>query len=180
DDPFHRARITGALEARGFRMTLGGSQNDALDYSLGLGGGGDGLRQGIEARWRHAPRGGRVADWRYGFLSRPTAWLSVGGVVDHVGQPSFAGARLDRAYDWGLGIRPFALSGTRAHTLGTRLTLTVDARLDEVQRFDATAFRVGGELELVPGLALRGSYEDHTHATRVGFAFAGIRSRIDG
>ena len=60
DDPLRKARITGTFEARGSRLTLGGSQDDVLDYSVGHGGGNDAMRQGIEAAWRHDPRGGRV------------------------------------------------------------------------------------------------------------------------
>ena len=180
DDPFRHARLSGALEARGFRWALSGAQNQPLDYSLGLGGGRDALRQGIEATWLHESHGGRVSDWRYGFLSRPFPWLSLGGVAQHLGQPSFEGVRLDRAYDLALGVRPMALDRARAHTLGTRLTLTVDARLTEIQRLGDATFRVGGELEIVPGLAVRGSYEDHTHAVRIGFSLAGVHSRATG
>ena len=101
-------------------------------------------------------------------------------VLWQIGQPSLAGARVARAYDLALGIRPLALDRSRAHTLGTRLTLSVDARLDETQRLDDARFRAGAELELVRGLAVRGSYEDHTHALRVGVTLAGVRSRTTG
>ncbi len=180
DDPFRKARVTGALEARGVRLTLGGSPDDVLDYSLGLGGGANAMRQGILAMWRHSPHDGRVADWRYGLLSRPAPWLSIGAVVDHLGQPAFAGERLDRAYDLGLGIRPFAWSRVRAHSLGTRLTISADARVDETQRLDDAVFRAGAEWELLPGITFRGSYEDHTHAWRFGLSLAGVRTRTVG
>lgn len=180
DNPFQRARLLGSLEAHGFRVALRGAQDQPLDYSLALGGGSDALRQGIEATWLHERRGGRVTNWHYGFLSRPTPWLSIGGVADHLGQSSLNGVRLDRAYDLAIGVRPFALDRSRAHTLGTRLTLTADARLSETQRLDDASFRIGSELELVLGLVVRGSYEDHTHAVRVGFSLGGVHSRATG
>jgi len=179
DVPARRTAVTGALEGRGFRVTLGGAPDRVLEYSLGFGAGADEWRQGIEAVSRH-DGARRVTDWRYGFLARPVPWLSLGGVADHLGRPRFAGATLERAYDLALGVRPLALDRGRAHTLGTRLTLTLDARITEVARLRDAAFRGGAELEIVPGVALRGSYEDRTHAYRLGVAVMGVRGRADG
>ncbi len=179
DDPFGRARLAGAAEAHGFRFALAGSEHDPLAWSLGLAGGGEGLRQGIAATFLPAAGGGHAADWRYGLLSRPAPWASLGAVADHLGQPSVGSARLDRTYDVALGLRPLALSSGAATTLGTRLTLTADVRLAESQHPHDAAFRAGAELEAIPGLVLHGSIEDRGRGFRVGVAFTGLRSRID-
>ena len=52
--------------------------------------------------------------------------------------------------------------------------------MTETQRLDDAVFRVGGELELVPGVAVRGSYEDHSHVFRLGVTLASVRSRTVG
>src|SRR5206468_8220958 len=95
----------------------------------------------------------RVADLRFGLLSRPTPWLSLGATVDHAAEPRLSGTTLAREYVLGLGVRPMAWLRPLAHTLGTRLTLDADLDLREGASNDAARIRAGAELELVPGIA---------------------------
>ena len=51
--------------------------------------------------WLLDPRTHQVAtDWRLGALTRPTPWLSLGGVAEHLFQSDFQSRRLGRAYGW--------------------------------------------------------------------------------
>ena len=174
DRRFGDDAMFGALEANGFRIALGGAGNQAMSFQLGLGGGADAGRAGLMATWVPGEHSGHAVDWRFGLLSRPTPWLSLGGVVDHLGQPRTADGLLVRDYTLGVGLRPLAWAAERAHTLGTRLTLTADVRL--VEGADAADLRVGGELELIPGLAVRGAFLNHDHGFQLGVSLFGVRS----
>ena len=106
----------GALEANGFRLALGGAANQPMSFQLGLGGGADAGRAGLMATWVPGEHSGHAVDWRLGMLSRPTPWLSLGGVADHLGQPRTANGLLVRDYTLGVGVRPLAMgAGARAH-----------------------------------------------------------------
>jgi protease-4 len=151
-------RFFGALNlgGLGFGGSGAGEHVDAWFWSLG--GGPDELRAGLSATsLRDRATGGRRGDWRAGLLSRPAPWLSIGAVADHVTQPEFTGARLRRDYTLGLGVRPWALMRPVAHTWGTRLTLSADLAWREGEEAGAARPRVAGELELLPGLVVRGS-----------------------
>ena len=194
------ALYRGALALGSVGFTLAYPERGRVSYGASLAGGGPALRLGLglqsltpgayaaalarghagaRAEGAAAPSAGetRAADWRAGALARPMPWLSLGAVVDHAGEPRLAGGRLDREYVLGLGVRPLAWSGPLAHTLGTRLTIGADVRLREGEPSAAAGVRVGGELELVSGVAVRGAVEDHG-GVRLGLSLLGGRSGV--
>jgi protease IV len=119
-----------------------------------------------------------TSDHRLGLLAHVTPWLALGGVTDHVFQPSFLGETLRRSHTMALGLRPLALMPAHAHDWGTRLTFTVDVIADEGSGWrDRARVRVGAEFEPLRGFALTGSLEDHGGA-HVGVAFRGVRSSL--
>ncbi|HYM79872.1 MAG TPA: S49 family peptidase [Candidatus Limnocylindria bacterium] len=172
------ARALASFQGFGFGFQ---HQNDnATSVHLGLAGGDDRLRLGATTTWtRSAPTGDRALDLSLGALSRPTPWLSLGAVAEHVAEPSLDGERLDRTYAFGVGLRPLAFDRARAHTLGTRFTLTADARLGEGQRRDDARVRFGAELELLAGLVLRGAIEDRG-GVQLGVGLLGSRAGYHG
>jgi protease-4 len=169
----------GAIESKGVRLAMGGAANDHLSFAFGAGGGKDSFRHGVQTGWLPKSGGGRTTDWRYGFQSRPIPWLSLGGVADHVTRPTLGPeGPLERAYTLAVGIRPLAMEPKSAHTLGTRLTLTADASVAENQHLDDTRFRLGAELEIAQGLAVRGAWDDRQHDLRVGVSLRGVKSAL--
>lgn len=176
DRRFGRDSYAASLEQAGLRLALAGAQSDPPAFSLGLAGGPEPLRSGLAATWIPDPGGRRRVDWKFGLLSRPAPWLSLGAVGDHLARPLLAGVRPERDYTVALGLRPLALDRGRAHTWGTRLTLTADARLDERSRAKDSDLRFGGEFELVPGLALRGAVLNHDRGFQLGVSLLGVRS----
>lgn len=178
-----RDQYRGALALGGFTIASSGAENRRLETDLGLAGGGTAFRFGVQ--YASLPRtGGHTGDWRLGALSRPSPWLSVGAVVDHLGQPRLDGGALDRTWTLGVGFRPFALSPAAAHRLGPRLTLTADASMREGDSADEAATRFGADLEVVPGLAIRGRWFAGGGGTergyQLGLALLGLRSAYHG
>ena len=125
--------------------------------------------------WSRARDGRRVTDATLGLLARPAPWVSFGATAAHLGEPRFDSARLDRTYTVGLGWRPLAMPPVLAHTLGPRLTLTADLIALEGATFDESSTRLGAELEPLPGLALRGAYQDDG-SFQLGVALLGARA----
>jgi len=170
-----RTFYQGALAWPGGGIAGSHLDDDGERYTLAASGGRDPLRIGTTM---HLLRGlssdRRATDWSAGALSRPVPWLSLGAVADHVTRPAFAGGRLEREYTLGIGLRPLALAPVRAHDAGTRFTLTADVRMRENADPARARVRVGGEIELVRGLVLRGAIEDHG-GYHVGLALLGPR-----
>jgi protease IV len=161
-----------ALALGGFG--LGFERVGDVSHRIGLSqaAGGEPLRLGLGAGWHvdaHTHRA--TADQRLGLLSRPAPWLALGAVADHLFEPVVAGVRQDRAWTLAAGLRPLALDPSRAHGWGTRLTLSADVVLAEGAARGEARVRVGGELEALPGVLLRGALEDH------GGAFLGVTLR---
>ena len=150
----------GAYAHGGSGLAVSTSPGGPKAYLLGFNGGRDLMRLGTSISWL---RGGgtRATDYRLGLLSRPSPWLSLGATADHLFQPRFVGERLGRAYTFGIGVRPLALSRPRAHDWGPRVTLTADVLMDEDASRAQARLRFGGELELAAGLVLRGAVQDH-------------------
>ncbi|MCU0314550.1 MAG: S49 family peptidase, partial [Solirubrobacteraceae bacterium] len=73
-----------------------------------------------------------------------------------------------------VGLRPLAFDPGQAFGLGPRLTLTADLVMREGGEAGASRVRIGGECELLPGLSLRGSADDHGD-WRAGIALLGPR-----
>jgi protease-4 len=144
-------------------------------WTLAFGGGQDRLRLGTSATRLREPGGTRATDYTLGLLSRPAPWISLGAVAEHLTQPSFLGARLGRTYAAGLGLRPLALARAKAHEWGPRFTLTADVLMAEDASRRQARVRLGGELELVPGLALRAAVQDHG-GFQLGIGLLGARA----
>jgi hypothetical protein len=106
DDPTARARFGGAWESGGGRAGLFGSTKDPIGFYGGGGGGPNSFKQGVQYTSTPRSTSGRYGDWRYGFLSRPTPWLSFAGVASHINQPNDGSGVLVRDYDVALGARP--------------------------------------------------------------------------
>ena len=151
----------GAWTHGGAGLAASSQTGGARSLTLGGGGGQDRLRMGMAIHRLREPGGDHATDYTLGLLSRPKPWLSVGAVGEHLFQPSLGGARLGRTYTVGLGVRPFALSATKAHDWGTRLTLTADLLMAEDASARQARVRIGAEVLLAQGFALRGSTQDH-------------------
>ncbi len=177
----YAADAAGAPTWRAFAnaRTLGLAYEDpghgASAFTLGSAAGGEVLRAGWATAWRRGVGGSHATDHRAGMLARPAPWLSLGAAADHVTEPRFAGARLRRTWDLALGLRPLALDRARAHTWGTRLTLTGDVRMLEDGAAAAARVRIGVEFEPLAGLVLRGAIEDHG-GVQAGLALLGPRT----
>jgi protease-4 len=176
DERFAKDGYALSLERHGLRLAAAGAEDEPLAFSLGGAGGRVTMRSGWAVSWLPKPGGGRVTDWRFGFLSRPAPWFSLGGVADHLAQPALGAARLGREYSLGLAVRPLALSRPRAHTLGTRLTLAADVRLRETDRADDARLRLSAEAEIVSGLVVRGAWLDDERGFQAGVALLGPQS----
>jgi protease-4 len=170
----------GAFGKSGLVLSLSGAEDRPLTFGAGLAGGSDAMRFGAATHWLAQRGGGRVAEHRIGVLSRPTPWLSLGAVAEHLGRPRLSGARLEREYTLGLAVRPFALSRPVAHTWGTRLTLTGDALLREDERAADAHYRVGAELEALPGVALHGIYFPDDKDFQLGISLLGVHAGYHG
>jgi len=136
------------------------------------------LRVGLGPTWLLDPRTHQVAtDWRLGALTRPTPWLSLGGVAEHLFQSDFQSRRLGRAYDLAVGLRPLALARPVAHTLGTDLTLSADAVVPEDGEWSQTRVRVAVALEPRAGVLLRAAFQDH-RGVQIGVGLEGVRGGL--
>jgi protease-4 len=131
-------------------------------FTLGMRGGDDRLRMGLAiTRLREDGGGGRATDYKMGALSRPAPWLSLGAVADHLFQPGFLGERLGRVYTAGIGLRPIALLREQAYERGPDVTLTADLMLAEATTPRQARVRIGAQVEVGPGILLRGAVQDH-------------------
>jgi len=197
-----RRLYRGALVLGPFGVTITQPELSRVAYGVSLAAGGTGLRFGAAlqsltasayaASLVRGPTGTRPAierglglaedrttEVRFGALSRPARWLSLGAVLDHVMGPQLVGERLDRELTLGLGLRPLAFVAGRAHSLGTRLTLTADVRMREHEALESSRTRVGAEFEVVPGVVVRGAVEDHG-GVRAGLSLIGRHSSVHG
>lgn len=171
----------GVLAWGGLGLRAQRVRHETETYGVGVAGGDERLRLGLTWEWIEDARTREVeADHALGALARPHPWLSLGAVVNHASQPVFRGGVLSRTYTLALGIRPLALSRPIAAGWGTRLTFTSDCVVPEGGGWGKTRVRIGGELEPIPGLMLRGAVEDHggLHlALGVSAPQAGLHSR---
>ena len=174
--------VLGSVGWFGLRATRVKDLMQAYGFTLAGGDAGK-LRFGFGQTWLVSATQHEVkSDQRIGLLSRPAPWLSLGGIVDHLFQTDFQDVRLGRVYTLGVGLRPLAWSRPRAYTLGPRFTLTGDFAIPEDGEWGQTRVRVGGELEALPGVWLRGAVEDHggyhfgigVAAPRAGFHVQGL------
>lgn len=169
----------GAFAANGFSFGMAGESGQSPMFSMAFANGPDPMRIGFATSWI-PNQGGHDADSRMGLLSRPSPWLSFGAVGNHLEEASLDGVRQRREYTAALGLRPLALSRPKAHTTGTMLTLTGDAILVEGQGLDDARYRLGAELEPVPGLVLSGSYFTKDHGFQLGVILRGVHSAYEG
>ena len=174
-----RVSYSTSFSAGGSGLRFGATLSSltASTYAASLVRGPEGTRTAIERGFGLGED--RTADLRIGALSRPARWLSLGAVLDHVAEPRLAGARLERELTLGLGLRPFALGAGRAHTLGTRLSVTADVLVREDDELESARTRIGAEFELVPGIIVRGAVEDHG-GLRAGVSLIGRRNSVHG
>ena len=154
-------------------------KDESQSLSLALANGAEPLRFGFTTSWlvdqsTHEFR----TDHALGLLSRPTPWLSLGGVVDHLLQPEFRDNRLARTYTIAAGFRPLAMSPERASGWGTRLTLTSDLLIVEDGEWSQSRVRWGASFEPIPGLVVRGSLSDHGVA-HIGIGFSGSHASVN-
>lgn len=163
--------------AGGFGWFATRAPDGSRAYGLAFAGGEDRLRLGWAPHWLAARGHATVVDHRLGALARPAPWLSLGATTEHLTEPVFRGARRDRAWTLGLGLRPLALDRSRAHDAGTRLTLGADVVLDERAGRDAARMRVTAELEPLPGLVLHGAVA-RGDDVRLGVTLRGVRSSL--
>jgi protease-4 len=162
---------------RGLGVGVADPQSGPASLVLGAAAQGRKLRLGWSTAWLRGPD--RIADHRLGLLIRPSPWLSLGAAADHLAEPRLDGARLGRRYRLGAGLRPLALSRQRAFTLGPRLTATCDLELAEDRPAAGARVRLGGELEPLPGLLLRGSTEN-PGGLRLGLTLLAPRTAYHG
>jgi protease-4 len=161
-------------------LGLGHERDGDLGHTIGLGQavGDERLRLGWGVDWRVDDRAHRTTtDHRLGLLAHPASWLALGAVGEHLFEPTFAGARQDRAWTLAAGFRPLALDPARAHGWGTRLTLTADVAMAEGGSRGEARVRVGGELEVLPGVLVRGALEDHGGAY-LGLTLRGVNHTV--
>jgi hypothetical protein len=174
DDTKHRI-LQGLGHYRGFALAATQVRDDQRELRLAARTGGA-FSLGIAGRWRMSERtGDHVTDWTLGTLMRPLPWLSLGGTLEHPAQPKFDGVRMTRVYTAGIGWRPLAMARSRAFVLGPRLTLSADAQMEEGASLDAARLRWGAEVELVPGIAVRGAIEN-PGGVRIGLGISSPRA----
>jgi protease-4 len=144
-------------------------------WTFGMRGGDDRLRMGLAfTRLREDGGDGRATDYKMGMLSRPVPWLSIGGLADHLFQPSYLGERLGRVYTAGIGIRPIAWLREQAYARGPDVTLTADVMLAEATTPKQARVRFGAQVEVGPGIIVRGAVQDHG-GFQVGLGLLGTR-----
>jgi protease-4 len=165
--------------AGGFGWSAVRARDGSGTYGFTTATGTDAMRFGWAPQWLAARGHATVADHRLGLLSRPVPSISAGATVEHLGQPSFRGARLPRTWTLGIAVRPLALDRGRAHAAGTRFTLSADVIVAEGSTREAARTRVSAELEPVPGLALHATVADHREL-RIGLTLRGVRSSLHG
>jgi len=168
----------GAWAQRGVGIIGSTIKGGPKDWMLAFGNGSDLLRGGLSIDRLQVP-GSHATDYAIGLLSRPQPWLSLGLVGRHLTQPYLGGVHLGRAYAGGVGLRPLAFLASKGHELGSRLTLTADVLMAEGAARSQARVRVGGELELVPGLAVRGAVQDHG-GFQLGLSLLGGRAAYHG
>lgn len=175
------ARRAWAADAAGRGLAAGFTRHEgvARSYSVGFGIGDDDLRLGWAAQVL-APdgQGGpSIGDHRLGALASPQPWLRVAATAEHLFEPDWRGARRRRTHTWAVGLRPLALSRTRAHDLGPRWTLAADVSLREGESREQARVRLGAELEPVSGVVLRAS-AGNDRSVQLGLTLRGVRASV--
>jgi len=161
----------------GFSYLRDASRDQRFGFGFSIGSEQAHLGWVSELRMAASPQTERDIDNRVGWLARPSPWLSLGADLQHLTEPTFQGERLPRTYTLGMGLRPFAMSRERAHTTGLRLTLLGEVVLAEGAPNEAARVRAGAAFEVVPGLELRATAEDH-RAFKAGITLRGPRSNL--
>jgi protease-4 len=165
--------LRGVLSGGGFGIAGAHVEDGPSAVSFGLAGGARGRLGARVDVLRSAGGGSGATDLAIGWLERPAPWLSMGAALDHVAQPHFMGAALRRTYTLGVALRPLALSRTAAYAFGPRWTLSADVALREGAANQTARVRVGGEVEILRGIALRGAVENG--GVHAGIALLGPR-----
>jgi protease-4 len=161
----------------GLGFGAGGDQHARSEAALGFAMGDPRQSMGARVAWLDG-HGSRAADLTLGLLARPAPWLTMGATGAHLAESELEGRRLGRDYTMGLGLRPLAWPRAGAARWGPRLTLSADLAWAEDARAEAARTRVGAELELVPGVALRGSAERGGY--HLGLGLLGVRGGYHG
>jgi protease-4 len=170
--------LRGALALGGFALAGTNVEDGPHAVSLGLAGG-KFMRVGARLDWlRSAGSGSRATDLSLGVMERPSSWFAFGASLDHVMQPRFMGGTLRRNYTMGVGLRPLAWSPRAAYALGPRWTISADVAMREGAPNRSARVRVGGELEVLSGVALRGAVENG--GFHAGLALLGPREGYHG
>ncbi len=138
------------------------------EYSLALGFGARAFSLGLSLDWHnrtHTPEDPRAFDMRFGVLSRPVQFLSIGATVDNALGDPLAGVPLVRTWTAGVGLRPLApfIPGNQ-----DLLTVSFDVGWREDMSTGAAGpgedeglfWRLGAEARPLDGLALEFSYSD--------------------
>ncbi|HUT97909.1 MAG TPA: signal peptide peptidase SppA [bacterium] len=137
-------------------------------YSLALGFGAEAFSLGLSLDWynrTNTPEDPRAFDMRFGVLSRPAQFLSIGATVDNALGDSLAGVPLTRTWTGGVGLRPLAVFLPGNQDL---LTVSFDVGWREDESTGAVGpgeqeglfWRLGAEARPLDGLALNFSYSD--------------------
>lgn len=172
DREFDERLWRAAASFGGFALAGAHEENGPTVVSLGLAGG-DALRTGMRLDVLSGSGGdGGATDLALGMHARAAPWLALGVTLDHAAEPRFRGRLLPRTWTLGAGLRPLALSRPHAFTAGPRLTLTADLVISENAPPSTARVRVGGEVEVLHGVVLRGALENHG-GYRFGFAVLG-------
>jgi len=132
----------------------------------------------VERLW-NGRGGGEASDATLAVLARPTPWLSAAAVATHLAQPRFEGVLLERTHVVGLALRPLAMPPALAHTLGPHLMLSADGIAHEGATFDQVRTRIAAEVEPLPGIALRGAFQDDG-SFQLGVGLLGSRTGYHG
>ncbi len=122
----------------------------------------EGLHLGLAYHWSNGLD--QQNSYDFGFLARPTRWISLGAQVEAANSPRVGLATVDPAYHLGLAVRP----------LGPRLTLALDASLwktPAISYGDTLDLTLTADLVPVPGLRLRGGYAMDRELVFVGLSF---------
>ncbi len=159
---FERESNDGLVSVNGTGLRFSRIKDQAQYFGFTQAVGSPTFRVGWTAEWhRLGYSQSRVLNHHLGLLVRPAAWLSFGALIHNTFEPALEGQRQYRTYTVGVGVRPLALSPRLAAGAGTRMTATIDAVVPDDGQWRQTRIRVGGEVELLPGVLARGSMEDH-------------------
>jgi protease-4 len=117
-----------------------------------------GVYLGTSYQWLSSsdPPVDHLSFWDLGLMLRPSRFLSLGATVHGLNRPHFGGQRIERAYRYGVAVRPMT----------NRLTLYADGTYDEDEDLDRQRdFIFGAEIEPLDGLLLRVAADEEGRAS---------------